>query len=460
MKSADPPVGDASFPQREELLALRERVAALEAEKAANAATASTAEIAATEPESSARSSRGVWRAWLSAVLIVLATLLTPVSVVGAWARAELVDTEKFVAAFAPLIDDADVQALVIDQVTAAVDEQLDIAGLTDALFDGIATLDLPPRAQQALQLLRIPAAQGAQSLVDQTVARVVQSDAFADVWEAALRASHRALEVAATGGGEGGVLSIDDRGVVGIELGPVIEEVKKRLVDRGMSFASAIPAVDRTIVIVQSDALVTVRLVYGVAVVAGWWLPVLTLVLFVAGILVARRRSAALLGAGLGLALGAGTLATTLAVGDTVMGIAANQIGVPSPALGSVYAQVIGAMRQTALVLVVIGIVVAVFAWTQGRWRGAIATRRAVDGTTAAARGFLAERGVHTGRFGAWMDTNRVLVRAVIAVLAVVWLWLLRPLGAGDVFLVVIVALLVWWVCELVRGPHDPAAD
>ena len=90
-----------------------------------------------------------------------------------------------------------------------------------------------------------------------------------------------------------------------GSRLGPVIAEVKARLADQGVGFASAIPEISRTIVIAQSDALVTVRVVYGIAVTVGTWLPVVTLLLFVGGTVVARRRGVALLGAGLGLALG-----------------------------------------------------------------------------------------------------------------------------------------------------------
>src|SRR5690606_39897674 len=57
--------------------------------------------------------------------------------------------------------------------------------------------------------------------------------------------------------------------------------------------FRSLIPEIDRTIVLVQSDSLVTVAVVYNTAVIAGWWLPLLTLALFIGGILLARRRSA-----------------------------------------------------------------------------------------------------------------------------------------------------------------------
>jgi hypothetical protein len=66
-------------------------------------------------------------------------------------------------------------------------------------------------------------------------------------------------------------------------------------------------------------------------------------------------------------------------------------------------------------------------------------------------------------GGFGVWMDRQRVLVRILIGILWFVWLWLLRPLSVGEVFGVTVVALLVWWVCELLRRPAasiEPASE
>ena len=73
-------------------------------------------------------------------------------------------------------------QDYIGDQVTAAIEEQVDIPALTSDVFDGIRALDLPPRAEQALGLLEGPATQGLQSLVSDIVDRVVTSPAFADV--------------------------------------------------------------------------------------------------------------------------------------------------------------------------------------------------------------------------------------------------------------------------------------
>ncbi len=133
-------------------------------------------------------------------VLVVVALLLAPVAVISAWARIQLVDTDQFVATFAPLAEEPAVQSYIGDQVTAAIEEQVDIPTLTSDLFDGIKQLDLPPRAEQALGLLEAPATQGLQSLVSGIVDRLVESPAFAEIWRAALTRSHQAFVAAVQG--------------------------------------------------------------------------------------------------------------------------------------------------------------------------------------------------------------------------------------------------------------------
>ena len=393
---------------------------------------------------------RGRWRAVLSAVCIVLASIMVTVSIVGSWARVQLVDESRFVETFAPLAEDPAVQAMVIDGVATAVDEKVDFQGVTDDLFDGIASLGLPPRAASAIDLLRVPAAQGLENLVVAATTRLVQSDAFTAAWQTGLQASHRVLVRTAAGGGD--VVTISGTGELGIELGPIIAQVKQRLADQGIGIASLIPEIDRTIVVAQSDALVTVGAVYNLSVVVGWWLPILALALFIGGILLARRRSVAVLGSGIGLAAGAGVLAIALtSVGAFLPGMAL-QLGVAPAALIAVYEQVVDAMLHTAIVLTVVGLIVAVLAWVLGRSRAAHAVRGGVGSINTGLRRSIAQRGVDTGAFGGWMYAQRVLVRIILIALLVVWLLLLRPLGIGDVLLVLLVGLVVWWLCELVQ--------
>lgn len=430
------------------------RLAALEAENAR------LRERLAAEADDGATPTRrrGRWRAVLSAVCIVLASVLVIVSIVGSWARVQLVDEARFVETFAPLAEDPAVQAMVIDGVTTAIDERVDFQGVTDDLFDGIQSLGLPPRAGAAIDLLRAPAAQGLENLVTAATTRLVESEAFAAAWQTALQASHRVLVRTAAGGGE--VVTISGTGALGIELGPIVAEVKQRLTDRGIGIASLIPEVDRTIVIAESTALGTVGVVYNLSVIAGWWLPILALALFLGGILLARRRSVAVLGSGVGLAVGAAALAIALSAVGAVLPAMALRLGIAPAAMTAVYEQVVDAMVHTALVLTVVGLIVAALAWVLGRSRPARAVRDGVGSINRGLRSAIAERGVDTGGFGRWMYAQRVLVRSILIALLILWLLLLRPLGIGDVLLVLLVGLVVWWLCELVQRRPDEIAE
>ncbi len=96
-----------------------------------------------------------------------MAVLLAPIAAMGTWARLQLVDADRFVATFAPLAEDPDVQDFIAAQASAAIQEQVDLTAVVGEVFDGLRELDLPPRAASALTLLEAPAASGLTSLVD-----------------------------------------------------------------------------------------------------------------------------------------------------------------------------------------------------------------------------------------------------------------------------------------------------
>ncbi|WP_396668543.1 hypothetical protein [Microbacterium sp. R86528] len=437
---------------RAELEELRQENAALK--------TASS-EPVATGPAKPARSRAGWWRAALSAFCIILAGFMVPVSVVASWARVELVSEDAFVATFAPLADDPGVQALIIDEAVTAIDASIDVETYTDSLFDGIATLDLPPAALTALDLLRAPAASGVESLIETGVTRAVESDAFANVWRTALVASHRALIATATADDTDGVVTIANDGTLAIQLGPIVEELKSQMIDQGIGVASLIPAISTSIDIVQSDALVLVGTIYAIAVAVGWWLPVICLALFAIGIALARHRSVAVLGTGIAIAIGSGLLAAGFAGANAVLDLNASAVGIPSTTLSTIFYAVVGAMQDTAVVLTFLGVIIALSGWMAGRSRHAARARAFSATLSTSARGSLQRSGMNTGRFGEWMYQQRLLVRAIILVLAVLLVFALRPLSIGDIVLVVVLALAAWLAATLVqRTPDDAVAS
>jgi len=428
---------------------LRARLEALEAENARLRATTPDAAPASDERPKGSR-----WRAFLSALCIVIAAILVPVSIVAAWARSELVNEEAFVATLAPLADDPAVQSLIINEAMDAVDAKVDFSELTGSVIDGISDLGLGDRATQALRLLQQPAADGLRGLVERGVTTVVESDAFSDVWATAVRGAHRALVTTATSDGAGVFVLTEDG--LGMQLGPIVDQVKEKLVAAGVGVASLIPSIDKVIIIGDGSAVTTIRTVYSIAVTVGWWLPFITIAFFIAGILIARRRPVAVLGTGLALFIGGAALASTFSVGTLVVANAATNLDLSVSALDVIYDALVDDMHRTATIVALLGVVIAVIGWLTGRWKPARRLRELVGGLNASARGALAARGLDTGRFGIWIGRQRVFVRAIVIALAVVWLLLLRPLSGGDIVLVIIVALLVGWVLELLQKRAD----
>lgn len=443
------------MPTASEINELRAKLAALESENAelrAQAVLVANAEEA--EASTPARHRRpGLWRGIVSAICIVLASILVVVATVGTWARAELVDEQAFVSTFGPLAEDPDVQALVIDRASTLIIESLDVDQLTSDLFDGIQTLDLPPRATAAIALLRGPAAEGVKSLIGTGVTTAVESDAFPRVWQGALVASHRALVAVATNDSSGAI-AIGDAGEIGIQLGPIIEEVKAQLIANGFAFASSIPAIDATIVVAQAEALTMVSSIYALAISIGWWLPIIALVLFAAGIGVARSRRTAVIGTALGIAIAGFLLAAVFAIGGQAAGLAAPSLGIPAAAINAVYTQVIAAMADTAVLIGIIGLIVLFFAWVTGPSRPAVVVRRITTDVNGSLRTWLAARGMRTGRFGLVLAQYAPAIQIAIAVLAALVLFLLRPFTIGTIVGVGIVALLLWWATEVFQPP------
>jgi len=442
---------------------LRARIAALEAENARlRADVADTRDLSADADAAvaaaPARPKRRRGRTVAAVVLVVVGLLLAPIAVITAWARAELVDTDRFVATFGPLAEDPEVQAFLADQVTLAITEQVDIPQLTSDVFDGIRALDLPPRAEDALSLLEAPAAQGLNSLLSSTVDRVIQSDAFANVWDAALRTSHTQF-TAALQGDPDAMLEIGGDGTLSVQLGPIIEAVKERLDQQGVGFASAIPVVDRSVQVAQADSLVLVQTVYTLAVAVGTWLPFVTLLLLAAGVVVAKRRSVALAWTAGGLALvmlltlagfGTGRLFFVGTVSPSIM---------PRGAAESIYGGLTELMVSTITALTVLAIAVAIIAWLSGPWSTARRVRGFSDDAFGSVRRSAADHGITTGRFGAGLHRWRVAAYAAIAVVASLVLWFSRPLAVSTVVWTVVIALLAVVVVELLRRP-DPSAS
>ncbi|AAT89685.1 conserved hypothetical protein [Leifsonia xyli subsp. xyli str. CTCB07] len=331
---------------------LLERLAALEAENASLRARADGSAIEP-RPDAVAETPRKHRRGWgwtlLAVALIGIGAVLAPVAVVAAWAKVQLTDTDSFVSVYAPLADDPAVQKYITAETVKVIQSHVDIPGITSEVVDGITELGTDPAATKALELLKRAARSGVVSLIQTTVGNFVSSDAFAQVFEQALRTSHDQL-VATMQNDPKAAISVGSDGSVGIQLAPIIDRVKQVLEDRGIAFASQIPSIDETLTIAQNSSIPTIQLFYGVAVAAGAWLPWVSLGLLALGVIVARRRQAALIGASVALAIAMIAILAGIGIGRIVFVASLIPAGVATV----VYGTVTTTMQDTAVAALV----------------------------------------------------------------------------------------------------------
>ncbi|WP_216353901.1 hypothetical protein [Microbacterium sp. LEMMJ01] len=397
-------------------------------------------------------------RSIIAGIVLVVAVLLAPIAAMGTWARLQLVDADRFVATFAPLAEDPDVQDFVADQVTAAIDEQVDLDAVVGELFDGLRALDLPPRAAAALGLLEAPAASGLSSLIDGVVHEVVSSQQFADIWAETLRFTHERA-VAILQDEPGTALDLSDDGVLSVDVGAVVERVKEALAERGAGVADLIPVIDRTIPVVQADALVLVRTVYQIAVTAGFWLPWVVLGLVVLGVLLAVNRPRALFWTSAGFAVVFLLLAAGMGIGRGFFVSAVSPSIMTASAAESLFDQLTALLGSTIVALALVGVLIALWAWLAGSSRSARTVRGVTESGFGALRETAEARGISTGRFGRAVDRYRGAILIAGMAIGVLILLATRPVTFGAVLGVAIGVLVLTILVELLRRPVPATA-
>ena len=407
------------------------------------------------------RTERSPWRAVASAMVIIVACVLAPVSVVAAWVNVGLSDPVAYVETVAPLADNPAVQAALADRVTSAVLAAVDVQGLaTDALSAVAEQPNVPPRVAAALPGLAIPLAQGVESFTEDRVDAFVAGPEFAALWRQANEVAHEQV-LRLLSGEQGGALSAQADSVT-VNLGPIIDEVTRRLVAEGFSLAERIPSIETSFVLVHSESVGVLQRGYSALTTLGLWLPLVVLALVAAGVALARDRRAALLRAALGVTAGMLALGVTLALArGWYMATTPGDMLTPQAA-GEVFDIIVRFMRTALRMVAVAGLVLALGAALAGPSRTAVGARRSAEDVLGALRGSAESAGWRTGPLGPWVHAHRRELQGAAAFaggLAVVF-WD-RPSTWVVVGITAVVLLLVA-VVEFLATPSavPPLAD
>jgi hypothetical protein len=393
--------------------------------------------LRAAEAAATAKKGPGRFRRVLAWVLVVVACILAVVSVVVVFGRNELLNTDSYVNTVTPLASNPAIQTEVATRVSNELVARTDLSERVKSA--------LPPKAG----FLVTPITSEVQNVAYSITLKLVQSDQFQKLWVAANRASHKQLVAVLTGSTNGSVST--KGGKVTVDLTQVEAQVKKRLDQNGITVFDKVPAVKGlNVVLFQSDQLVRfqrlTRQLNRVALI----LPILTLLVFAAGVILTRDRRRGLVRATVGLALSMGLMLTVISVARSqyLSSLSPSQSKAANAAVidtvSAPLQDTIRAILFLALLIAVVALVAgvpAVRTWvTEREQPGWLAGGRFHDFVAAHRRGLQwAVLGVGLFVLVVWdKPTSRVAVIVVLitlAVIGVIGLFASRrpdPAGAG----------------------------
>jgi hypothetical protein len=302
------------------------------------------------------RSFEGAHRRRLAgtAAVTLLATvglLLVLAAVPAVWLRGQLLDTDRYLAAVAPLGADPLVQDEVASKVSAAIDQRLEQPGTRTWAQD-----KLPPVAQPFTQ----PLVQVVRQIVEQLTDRYTHSPEFEQLWVTLNRTAHQQVVAILTGRpAVGGGVRLDPSGQLWLDLGPVIEQVKQKLVAAGLPAASRLPTTSATVKIGRVAGVDRARTA-GRWLGYAAWLPWLAGIFLLASIALARRRRRTILVVGLGIVAAMLALRVGLAATRDATRSAVPPQALSSAVVGHLFDQVTAGLRATVRIVAFLGGLVA----------------------------------------------------------------------------------------------------
>ena len=349
-------------------------------------------------------------------ICLVLAGLLTTPAAVAYWGQRTLNDAQRYVDTVQPLVSSPEVQDVIATKVTDAIEQQVDIEATLNNVFAGVIT-DRP-----RLEQLVGPLSAAVNGLIDREVRAFIASDEFADLWTRVNTRAQQALQRVLQGEASGAV-SLQGEQVV-LDVDEVIDRVKERLVERGLTLVEnvPIPKTDRQIVLMEAPQVKQLRTIYAFGnPLARWLLPIVA-ALYLTAFVLARRRPRMTVAIGAALAANALLVALALSIGRQLF---VNQLA------GTLFAQASRVFFDTLLaylqrgqqVLLGLGLVLVVAGWFAGRNKYGTAVRSTVTGGLESTGTRLADGPI--GGSGRWVEANVGWLRAAVGVLgAVVLFW------------------------------------
>jgi hypothetical protein len=403
--------------------------------------TDATATAGTAEPtQAPARQPR--WRRFLVGFLVVLSVIFVPLAGLSVWVRNLVLDTDRYVDTVAPLARNQAVTNLVADRLTTRLFREVDVeAEAKDAL---------PERAQ----FLAGPISTGVETFVREAATRVLASEQFATIWEDANRRAHDLVVEALTG--EGKNVAIENGNVV-LNLSAVIDEVVKRLDERGVTVFDSLAKDQKNLKVTLFDAeqleqaRSAVHLLDRLRIV----LVVLVFVFLGVALILSGNRRRSLIRWGIGIVIAMAITAGLLALGRSVyLGIARDR-----DAAAAAFDIIVRNLRNGIRVIALVGIIVALAAFLSGPSRVAVRIRRGSRDLIGRLGREADEAGWDAGPVGVWVGAHKMALRIAGVAVAVLVLFSLNKPTPLSLLVLVLLLLVYLAVIEFLGRTRSPAS-
>jgi hypothetical protein len=391
----------------------------------------------------------------VATILIVVGCLLAPVSVLAVWVASEVSNTGRYVATMEPLVHNLAIQNALTDKITTQITTRLKATSYADQAAAALSDRGLP-RAGALLKSVAPSIASGAAGFVHSQVHKIVTGPRFAQAWVRANTVVHQELVKALSGQGPSSVSVKNGQVVVG--LGPFIDVVKQDLVKRGFTLAGKIPAINPTLALFSAKYLVKAQSAYRLINNLKIVLPVLTVLLLALGVLAARGRRRALIGAGLGLAASMLVPAVGLSIFRGIyLGSVPSSV-LPADAAAALFDTLVAFIKEGLRTVLVAGLVIAAGAFLTGPSVTAVWIRGALTRGLDRVRRGGEHAGVRTGPVGTWTYAHRKGLRiGAVALAALIFVFWGQP-SAATVIVIAVLLLVVLGLIQLIgRAPGRP---
>ena len=390
---------------------------------------------------SSSKRRRFNGRAFSSVVLIVIAALLLPFAIVAFWGQKTVVDTTQYVNTVSPLSQDPTIRLAVGDAISKQLRASYDLEAQVQTL--------LPDKAKP----LAPPITNGIYSYVDDQIAAFLASDAFSSLWVSANQAAQKGL-IKALSGDQTGAITVQGDQVV-LDTGVLLQAVKDRLVARGLTIVANVPipaAADREIVLLTSAELKQLRTIYSFTQPVAQWLIFAVAFMFAGAILLARRRSRALVAVGLVIAVDALVVRLAMSIGEATFVDALSTTAFAS-ASTVFYTTIVTYLIAFIRTLFVLGLLLALIGWFIGDSPSSIASRTWLS-TMLSGGG---ARVKSLAGVGAWVKPRRTWLRAVVIAVGALTLIAADRISGAILFWTLVAVLVGIGVIEFLAGAAAP---